>query len=318
MRLQRSHILFAAMCLIWGTTWIAIKVGVAAVPPILFAGTRFTVAGAALVLFLWWRGDRLRIARSDRPRLVAVTLLTVTATYALLFWGARYVSSGLAAVLDLALLPIALTAIGAMLGEDQFTVARGGGMAVGMGGLGVLFGPKAWAGGAGGSMELAGAGAIVLCALTYSLGAVLARPLLRAYSPVLLSGVTLLGGGLVLLAGALVLEQGAVAALPGRWSAPAWAAWLFLVVFGSLTAYTIFLHLVREWGASHAGSYAFVSPAVAVLLGAWVFGEAITLSDAAGMAMMLLGAWLTLRPAPASGPTVAATPPGIGVRPPAR
>ena len=87
-------------------------------------------------------------------------------------------------------------------------------------------------------------------------------------------------------------------ALWGGWGTPAWAAWIFLVLFGSLAAYTIFLQLVREWGASRAGAYAFVSPAIAVLLGVWVFGEVVTLVDALGIATMLAGAWLTLRPAP--------------------
>ncbi len=303
MKLNRAHLLFATMCLIWGATWIAVKAGISVVPPSLFAGTRFIVAGSVLLLFLRWRGERPRIARADLPRLAAVTLLMVVATYALLFWGARFVSSGLAAILDLAFMPVALLTIGALLGEDRFTLARGCGVAVGIGGLLILFGPKAFAGGAAASpMELIGGAAIVLCALVYSFGSVLARPLLRSYPPMLLSGVTLLGGGIVLLAGSLCLEPGARPALSGHWGTAAWAGWAFLVLFGSLVAFTIYLHLVGEWGASRAGAYAFVSPAVAVLLGMWVFGEVVTPVDALGMATMLAGAWLTLRPAPPRPP----------------
>ncbi len=297
MRVERAHLLFAAMCLIWGATWIAVKAGISVVPPSLFAGTRFIAAGSMLLLFLLWRGDRLRIARSSLPRLAAVTALMVVATYSLLFWGALFVSSGLAAILDMAFMPVALLAIGSLLGEDRFTPVRAAGVAVGVCGLLILFGPKALAGTAGSPTELVGGGAIVLSALTYSLGSVLARPLLRAYPPLLLSGVTLLGGGVVLVAGALAFERGVVQALSGRWGGMAWAGWVFLVLFGSLVAFTIFLHLIRAWGASRAGAYAFVSPAVAVLLGMWAFGETVGVVDALGMATMLAGAWLTLRPA---------------------
>jgi len=300
MRIDRSHALFAVMCLIWGATWIAVKAGISTVPPSLFAGTRFIVAGSILLLFLRWRGDRLGIARTDLPRLVAVTVLMVVATYALLFWGARFVSSGLAAILDLAFMPVALLAIGALLGEDRFIPVRACGVAVGVCGLLILLGPKAMSvSGTKGPTELLGGVAIVLSALVYSLGSVLARPLLRTYPPMLLSGVTLLGGGIVLMAGALAAEPGAAQALSGRWGTPAWAGWLFLVLFGSLVAFTIYLRLVGEWGASRAGAYAFVSPAFAVLLGVWVFGEVVTAVEALGMATMLAGAWLTLRPAAA-------------------
>jgi drug/metabolite transporter (DMT)-like permease len=203
----------------------------------------------------------------------------------------------LAAILDMAFMPVALLAIGSLLREDRFTLVRGFGIAVGVCGLFVLFGPKALSGDAS-PKQLVGAGAIVLSALVYSFGSVLARPLLRSYSPVLVAGASMLGGGGVLIAGSLAFEPGAIEALSGRWGAPAWLGWAFLVLFGSLVAYTIFLFLVREWGASRAGAYAFVSPVIAVLLGVLVFGEVVTPIEALGMTIMLAGAWLTLRPVP--------------------
>ncbi len=315
MKLTRLHALFAAVCLVWGTTWIAVKVGIAAVPPVFFVGVRFMVAGAILLGFLRCRGSLERIARADWPRLMTVTLLLIAVTHAFMFWGAQFVTSGLAAILDLAFVPVALLAMGALLGEERFSPARAAGVALGVVGILVLFGPQALASNgpgksAGTAMWLAGGGAIVLSAFTAGLGAVLARPLLRAYPSALVSGLITLGGGVVLSAGALALEPGAVAALSGRWGGAAWASWGFLVLFGSLVAYPAYLLLVREWGPSRAGSFAFVSPAIAVLLGVLVFGETVTVTDALGMAVMLSGAWLTLRPvepAPAA-PRVVARP----------
>src|SRR5690348_11411062 len=101
------QLLFAAMALIWGLTWIAIKTGVAAVPPLFFAGTRFVAAG--LLLLAWSRfaggsaGVRRSVQREDWPKLLVATLLMIVATYALLFWGTAHVASGLASVINLAL-----------------------------------------------------------------------------------------------------------------------------------------------------------------------------------------------------------------------
>src|SRR5438309_7736115 len=99
---------FGLMCLIWGLTWLAMKAGIAAVPPVVFAGTRFAVAGGALIAFCLMRSVPLPTARAGVLRLAGVTLLMVVATYGLLFWGMLFVPSALSAVLDLAIMPLAL------------------------------------------------------------------------------------------------------------------------------------------------------------------------------------------------------------------
>ncbi len=99
----------------------------------------------------------------------------------------------------------------------------------------------------------------------------------------------------------LAVEPGGRAALAGDWGLMAWLGWLFLVLFGSLCAFTMCMQLVRDWGPSRAGTYAFVSPIVAVLLGSAVLGERLSLLEGLGMAAMLAGAWLSLvspRPRP--------------------
>ena len=103
-------------------------------------------------------------------------------------------------------------------------------------------------------------------------------------------------GGFILLVVSLFFEDGARDALSGDWGWAAWGGWLFLVLFGSLIGYTIYMRLLRDIGASRSGSYAFVSPAIAVLLGVILLGETVDVVDLAGMAVMLLAAWLALRP----------------------
>jgi drug/metabolite transporter (DMT)-like permease len=293
-RLSRQHLLFAATCGIWGTTWIATKAGVTVVPPLFFAGTRFL---AAAVLLIGWRllkDQPLGVARAELPRLMAMALLLVTFTYAPLFWGIQHVSSGLAAVVNLALMPVALLAIGVACGEERFDVRQALAIALGVGGLIVLFGPALSWGGMG-SMQLLGIGGIVAGTLAYALGSVVARPLLRVYAPTHLAGLTNLIGGTALLAGSFLFEPGAAQALTGRWGAAAWSGWAFLLIFGSLLAWVFYLRLLRDWGPVRAGTYAFISPTIAVLLGILVFDERLTVSDVVGMAIMLSAAWLAHR-----------------------
>jgi drug/metabolite transporter (DMT)-like permease len=296
MKRSTAYTLFLVMCVVWGLTWIAIKLGVASIPPLLFAGTRFTAAGA--ILLAWQAGTArsaaapLHIRRVDWRGMLIVSLLVIVATYSLLFWGMRNVASGLAAVLNLAFMPIALFAIGLAYGEERFTMRQLVAVALGIVGLVVLFRPASSAGRSGG--ELWCMAAILVGTLAYSWGSVLSRKLLRAYAPELVSGVTCLAGGLILLALSLAIEPIDAATLRAFLAPEIAASWLFLVVFGSLGAFTIYLRLVRDWGTAKAGMYAFVSPVIAVLVGIALSGETARASDFLGMGLMLAATWFAL------------------------
>jgi drug/metabolite transporter (DMT)-like permease len=287
--------LFAVMALIWGSTWIAMKLGVESVPPIFFAGTRFFAAGSALLMLAWLRGTTRRLSRRELGRLAMMMLLMVVLTYGALFWGIRYVPSGLAAVLDLSLTPVALVGFGIVLGEERWSVSRVAALGFGFAGLAVLFGPQIVT--PTDLYGLLGALAIVFSALTYSLGSVLARPLTHSMNAIFLSGITLLPGGIVLIAVALMFEPGALHAAHLAWPAAAWGGWLFLVLLGSLIAFTAFLRLIAAWGPATAGTYAYVSPVIAVLLGVLLLHERVGLRDGIGMLLLLAAAFWSLRAA---------------------
>jgi drug/metabolite transporter (DMT)-like permease len=142
--------------------------------------------------------------------------------------------------------------------------------------------------------------AVSSAAVVYGLGAVLSRPLNARYSSVWLAACTMVLGGSFLLIMSLAVEPDAVEVLRTIWPGRAIAAWLFLVLFGSLLGYTIYLHLLRVWGSSRSGSYAFISSVVAVIAGHIVFGEAITSSSMLGMIILMAAAWLAIRPTSSS------------------
>jgi drug/metabolite transporter (DMT)-like permease len=304
---------FVAICLIWGATWIPMKYGVATVPPLFFAGTRFLAAGIVLLLLARMRGRARRLTGAEVRRLALVQLLMVVMTYGPLFWALLVVPSGLAAVLDMALTPVSLLVFGIMLGEERLTLRRGLALATGFAGLAVLYGPQVVA---PTDIEgLLGAAAIAASAAAYCLGSVIARPLTGTTDAIYLSGLTMLPGGAALTLAAFVFEPGAMHAARFDWTAPALAGWLFLLVFGSLFAFTAYLRLLAVWGPARAGSFAYVSPVIAVLLGVVVLGERVGLRDGIGMALLLGAAFFSVgagatrpaaSPSPPSGRTAAA------------
>jgi drug/metabolite transporter (DMT)-like permease len=290
----RQRMLFVILCIVWGSTWIAMKAGTVSVPPGMFSGLRWIAAGMILLVWVWFHDGRLRIPWHLTGRLVSVAFLLITSNQLLMLYSLRYVGSGLGAVINCALSPLSLLGFAIALHQERLTRRIAFAMALGVLGIVVLFGPAAAAGRLDGAVLL-GAVGIILGTLTYSAGSVMARPMMGAMSPYLFAAMINVAGGIMLVGCSLAFEPGAVAALDLHWGVSAWTSWLFLLGPGSLGASTIFLLLVRDWGATKAGSYAFVSPIIAVLLGLAVSGEALHPADAAGMGLMLVAAWVALR-----------------------
>jgi drug/metabolite transporter (DMT)-like permease len=289
-----ERLMFLVLCFVWGTTWLAMKVGTATVPPGLFAGTRWTVAGLALLAWRLARGESVRVPFRLRARLLVVAVLMVSLNQVIQLYGLRFVPAGLAAVLSSALTPISLLGFSVLLGQERFRWQQAAAIALGVAGILVLFGPQALKG-ALTWQEVLGATAVIVGCICYSLGSVLARPLMRTLPPAEVAAATNFIGGTALLIVSLLVEPGARSAISGHWGWPALFAWLWLLLPGSLGATLIYFLLVRDWGASRTGTYAFVSPVVAVLLGIWLFGEHVVLTDVLGIALMLSAAGLVLR-----------------------
>ncbi len=286
--------MFGVLCFVWGTTWLAMKVGIATVPPGFFAGTRWTVAGLALLAFRKLSGHTLNVPFRLRARLVLCSVLMVSLNQVIQLYGLHYITAGLAAVLSSALTPIGLLGFSVAFRQEQFRWQQAAAIVLGVAGILVLFGPKALAGQLD-WLEVAGAAAVVVSTLAYAAGSVLARPLMRTMPPAHVAAMTNFIGGGLLLVFALPLEPGALAATTGHWGWPAFLAWLYLLLPGSLGATVIYFLLVRDWGASRAGTYAFVSPVIAVAIGASLFDEVVRPSDILGMLLMLAAAGMVLR-----------------------
>ncbi len=293
-RINVQRLLFAFLCLVWGTNWLAMKVGVMIVPPGLFSGTRWTVAGLVLVGWRWWHGMPVLVRRALVPRIVVLSIILIPVNTFIMLYGLRHVSSGLASVLSSGLTPLGMLLFAVMLGQERFSRAQLYAILLGLAGMALLYGPKVAAGRLG-LLELLGSLGIIFGNLAYCFGSVLSRRLMRMLSPALIAALTNLIGGVILLAVSLAFEPGVGPFLTGAWGLTAWLSWLFQVVAGSLGATVIYFFLVRDWGASKTGTYAFICPVIAVGAGMLVLGETVDLTEAAGMLLMLSAAAVALR-----------------------
>lgn len=294
--MSRNALLFALMCLVWGLTWLPVKVGSAHVPPVFLAACRFTIAGA---LMLAWSGrDILKVPADSWPRLVATALLLNTGNYTLLFWGTAQAPSGLAAIVNFATIPI-FTIIASRLLEGHGIDGRKlAALGLGTLGLAFLFATRALGGLAatsGNAAEIWGLAAIATGTFLYCFGAVLSRPVASRMPTLTLAGWQTLIGGAGLCAVSFALEPVTSAHFRALAQWPVLPALAFLIAGGSLTGFTIYMRLVRDWGAFRAGLYAFISPAVAVTVGVVALSEPFGWSEALGSVLMFAAAAVALR-----------------------
>jgi len=260
---------FAIIYFVWGSTYYAIRVGVHEVPPLLLAALRFLAAG--LVVYVWG------LMKKERPpagkqwlSVLLLAFLFFTLDYGLLFWAEQRVPSGIAAVM-LATIPafIAISEI-VLLGTQKLTLRLGLALLAGLAGVAVLMSHSLALGGA--PVETAGALALIVGAISWSIATALARKLPLPQSKAMSSGAEMfVGGALLLIASAARGEFPQFH--PMAVSGAAWIALLYLIVAGSIVGFTAYVWLLHHQSPTKVGTYAYVNPVVAVLLGYWLGGE---------------------------------------------
>jgi drug/metabolite transporter (DMT)-like permease len=289
--MSRNLLLFGLMTVIWGTTWIAIKAGVSAVPPFFFGSARFVLVAAALLATV--NGVGSAFGRHHLARVVVTGLLVNVVTYGLIFWGMRSVPSGVSGLTNLVFVAIGLFGFAVLFRQEKPTWRFGFSLVAGLGGLVILFSddlarPSA-------STELLGAAAIIVGTLSYCLGSVLAKPLMENLEPLQVTAAHAAVGAIGFPIVTVFLEPISTQTFLDLAAPAPLTGLLFLVIFGTFIAYTIYMRLVRDWGAPRAGLYAFTSPVIALVLGAIVFGEPLGIREGAGAALMLSAAAFALR-----------------------
>ena len=294
--MSRNAALFAVMCLVWGLTWWPVKVGAEHVPPIFLAASRFLIAG--VLMLVWAARGEVAVPRSALGRVVATALLVNTGNYALLFWGIARAPTGLAAIVNFGTIPIFTLLASRWIEGEPIAPRQLASIVLGAVGLGLLFATRAMNAlgtGASSPAEARGLAAIALGTVFYCVGAVLTRPLAATMPVLAVAGWQTLIGGLGLAAVSMAIEPVEARHVRELATWPTLPALLFLVAAGSLAGFTIYVRLLREWGAFRAGLYAFVSPVIAVAVGVVALSERFGWAEGLGAALMFGAAAIALR-----------------------
>ena len=261
---------FAAVYLIWGSTYLAIRVGIETLPPFLMAGTRFLLAGSVLYIWARARGAASPELRDWRAAAVTGAALLLVGN-GLVTWAEQFVASGMAALL-IATEPLWVVTINwALPGGERPGGRTFVGLAVGFVGVLMLVG----AGAAEGAVHPLSTGALVVAALSWAAGSLYSVRVKGAASPLLAAGMQMLAGGALLVVASSILGEWATFAA-GSISSRSLLAWGYLLVFGSLVGFTAYSWLLKNVTPERASTYAYVNPVVAVLLGWAVAGEQMT------------------------------------------
>ena len=270
-----------ATWLIWGSTYLAIKLALPSFPPFLQMGTRFLLAGAVLMAWMRWRGAAWPTRREWRNALVVGTLMLGGGMGGTAFAEVS-VGSGLV-VAFIAVVPLLIAALNLFWGVRPRRIEVAG-IALGLAGVLML------TQGAGFQASPAGLAAIAIACATWSLGSVLSQRALPLALGATGFASEMLCGGAVLMA--LSALHGETMAWPPQPLAA--AAWLYLVVFGSLIAFNAYMLLLARAPAGLASSYTFVNPVIAMLLGVAFAGEQVTGFEWAAVSVVLGGVLLLL------------------------
>jgi len=281
---------FAAIYFIWGSTYLAIKYAVEAIPPFLMMGTRSLAAG--LILYFWSRGrGEEKIKRENIIPIIIIGILFFLVGHGMLAWGQQRIASGSAALL-VASEPLWIAVIEAfMVKGHRATSGTVIGLICGFVGISLLFAP--WQKLGNHHVDSLSAFAILIGTLSWSIGAVYSRVAKLPKSPALSAGLQLIVGGFLLVASGLLMGEGGRLQLDVL-SLRSILGLLYLIIFGSVITFTAYVWLLKMTSATRVATHTYVNPVIAVFLGWAMAGEPLSLQTFAATLIIIISVYLVL------------------------
>jgi len=276
--------------IVWGSTYLAIRVVVGTMPPLLSAGVRFVIAAAILFAYVALRHgiSSLKLSRSEWLGVGFVGLALLLGGNGLVMLGERDVPSGLAALI-VAVIPLYVVLL-RFIFRERVAVATVLGVLIGFAGVAVLIVPR----GIDGSVAIGGMLLLLLAPLSWSIGTYFSKRVDLPGDYLVSTGAQMLvGGAALLVVGLLVGEAGLVK--PETFSMDSLLALAYLIVFGSVIAYTAYTWLLQHAPVSRVATYAFVNPVVAIILGTVLINEEINATMIIGAAMIVVAVAIVVR-----------------------
>jgi drug/metabolite transporter (DMT)-like permease len=281
---RNAYVAWATICLVWGTTYLAIKVALESIPPFLMGGLRYVIAGSILAAILRLQGKPMP-SLSALPGFLLSGALLLGVGNGGVIWAEMFVPSGLAAVM-IASTPFWMTGVEALLpGGERLTRRSIVGLLVGFTGILLLVWPDLKFDASGGWQFTAGVIALQLACLGWVMGSLYSKRRRGTTDPITASAFQmLLGGAVMMLAGTLHGEWGTLS-----FTARTAGALIYLIVAGSLIGFVAYIYALTHLSPSFVSLYAYVNPVVAVALGTLVLGEPFGLRLTIAVAIILAG-----------------------------
>jgi drug/metabolite transporter (DMT)-like permease len=273
---------FAIISFVWGSTWLAIKIGLESIPPFLGAGVRFAVATVILLAIVRVRQLHVPFTSDAKKVYLVLGFLSFGTGYGLVYWGEQFISSGLCSVL-FAAFPFCVAIFSHFILEsERLTAFKIAGIAFGIVGLVVIFWSDLSLSGSTGTLGMA---AVLLSVVLQALTLVMIKKYGQPVNPFSMNLIGMGLGMIVLLAVGFVSERGQ----PVVWSAPAVGSILYLAAVGSVLAFVTYHWLLKRVETVYLALTTFINPIVAVILGAIVLGESFAPQTALGASLVLAG-----------------------------
>jgi drug/metabolite transporter (DMT)-like permease len=281
-------LLYGLMCLIWGSTWLAIKLGLDGVPPFVGAGLRFVLSALIVGAVLVARRQPIRLTRDDRICIVSLGVLVFWFNYAAVYWAETRISSGLTAVL-FSTMPLT-TALLSRFWTRSETIGgrRLAGIVIGMTGTLLLFWPDDRLGPA----QIAVMFAALFASTCSSISLVILKRHGAKSDPFVLNVFAMGLGAMCLLSMSAVFER----AVPVAWTPRNIVALIYLAVFGSVIAFSLYYRLLKAMDATVVSLSTLIIPIIALFLGRMFLGEVITTLAVAGVMTILAGVAVAIVP----------------------
>ena len=284
----------AVVYVVWGSTYLGIDLAIRTIPPFLMAAVRFLIAGGLLYAWAVRRGDR-----TDRPTarqwlsafLIAAPMLAIG--NAAVGWAEQTIDTGTASLI-VASVPLWMALVDRLLYRQRLAQAAVAGLLVGFVGVGLLVAPG------GGGVSTA-AVVLVFSSAAWAIGSLYSRRAPQPNRPLVAAGMQMLAGGLILVVVSAVAGEFSTVH-PGQVSLESWLGLAYLVVAGSLVAFTTYMWLLRNAPTALVGTYAYVNPFVAVLLGTVILGEPLGWRTLVGGGIVIAAVAMIVR-APKREPT---------------
>lgn len=280
---EKNKVLLAyiAVCILWGSTYLAIRIGVGEFPPTVFAGMRFLIAGSLMLAFAIFKGLKLPNKISDVLKVSVVGLFLLLGGNGCVVWAETWVHSGMASLL-IATVPLFMAIIELVVpGTTKIDIKGWLGLLIGFGGVSLLVFSNTTTG----SIDIIGALVLLLGSFSWAIGSVYSKKFIPSGGVISHIAIQMIAGGLgLLITGSFLGEFTKIhLTLKGI------GALTYLIFFGSIIGYSCYIYILKKWPTAKAGTYAYVNPPVAVLLGAVILGEQVSFKVVLSAAIILFG-----------------------------